>query len=490
MTRMTRAPVLAALAVAGAAVALAVLAAAAPWLCAWLILCLAFALACRVSWRTTHDTFAPLIPVTAYLFLGFGIRGIALREGWLPNFYNVPIGNQWLIASVWLLAAAAIVSCVLGYRSGTGPRIGQRWGRAAWVHARWPRTFVEGFAVTTALIGAASLVLLRHRFASVSDFGQTPAAVVSQTSEGGLFTIDMLAYFPLAGVLLTWRRRHVGPIGRLATIVNLAILIAWFALAGRKSLLFELVIGLVVLRHYLRKRIRGSTVLMLVVPALILVSLAFYFKDYGFRTAAIAAEYSKKPAWEAVVDPLLDRSYQFDAATMIVDKTRSVSDYRLGSTLDDLLWFYVPRQWWPDKPVSFGYGFAAEFFPGGSQTASYTPSMVGELYLDFGVLGVIFGFYLFGLVLRACYEAFAVRRTYLATAVYVIVLFRLTNMVEGPVSTHIEFLLAEILPLVMFVAASRLLASTADRYQGKRNVKVTLRSGRDAVGAREGSRVA
>jgi Putative O-antigen polymerase len=488
---MIRVPVLAALAAAGIAVALAALAALAPWLCAWLILCLAFAAACRVSWRMTHDTFAPLIPVTAYLFLGFGVRGIALREGWLPNTYNVPVGDQWLTVSVWLLAAAAIASCVLGYRSGRGPRVGQRWGRAAWVHARWPRGLVEGFAIATALIGAASLVLLRHRFASVSDFGHTPAAVASQTSEGGLFTIDMLAYFPLAGVLLTWRRKRIGPIGHLATIVNLAILIAWFVLAGRKSLLFELVIGLVVLRHYLGRRIRGSTVILLVVPVLILVSLAFYFKDYGFRTAAIAAEYSKKPAWEAVVDPLLDRSYQFDAATMIVDKTRSVSDYRLGSTLDDLLWFYVPRQWWPGKPVSFGYGFAAEFFPGASQTASYTPSMVGELYLDFGVLGVIFGFYLFGVILRACYEAFAARRTHLATAAYVIVLFRLTNMVEGPVSTHIEFLLAETLPLVVFVIVCRLLVFTVGRHNGKRRVLVVRRRPeRYPIGAREGSRVA
>jgi hypothetical protein len=465
---MIRTPAATALSLAIAAVALAFLAATAPWLCAWLLLCLAFLIAWRVSWRTSHDPFAPLLPVTAYLFLGLGIRGIALREGWLPNRYNIPVGNQWLIASVWLLGAAATMACVLGYQSGTGASIGRKWGGASWVHAKWPREVVVGFAVATALIGAASLILLRNRFASVADFGQTPAAVASQTSEGGLFTIDMLAYFPLVGVLLTWRRKGLGALGRVAMVANLAIVIAWFLLAGRKSLLFELILGLVILGHYLHRRVQGRTLVLLLVPALVIVSLAFYFKDYGFKAQSIEDQYSQQPAWEAVVDPLLDRSYQFDAATMIVDKTRSVSDYRLGATFEDLLWFYIPRQWWPDKPVSFGYSFAPEFFPGASLTASYAPSMVGELYLNFGVIGVVFGFYLFGIVLRACYDAFASRKTQLATVVYTIVLFRLTNIIEGPITTHIEFLLAEVLPVVVFVGVSRLLVSVNKEQESEK----------------------
>jgi Putative O-antigen polymerase len=472
---MSRSAALATLAVAGPGLAvMAVTAAAAPWLCAWLLLLLAFVFAWRVSWRTSRDPFAPLLPVTGYLFLGMGIRGLALREGWLPNKYNVPLGDQWLTVSVWLLATAATLACVFGYRSGTGVRLGRRWGRARWTGTRWPQEVVAGFAWAAALIGVASLILLRHRFAGVAGFGQTPAAVVSQTSEGGLFAIDMLAYFPLIGVLLTWRRAGLGPLGRLACLVNLAIVVGWFLLAGRKSLLFELILGLVLVRHYLHRRVSGRALVALVVPALILVSATFYFKDYGFNGQAIKDQYSQQPAWEAIVDPLLDRSYQFDAATMIVAKTTSVDDYRLGSTFEDLLWFYVPRQWWPGKPVSFGYSFAQEFFPGANLTDAYTPSMVGELYLNFGVIGVVFGFYLFGLVLRACYEAFARRGTQLATAVYVVVLFRLTNMVEGPISTHIEFLMAEVLPLVVFVAVSRLLIGTGqdERQRPLREIPV------------------
>jgi hypothetical protein len=453
--RMTRATTLTAAVAGPSTIALAVTAATAPWLCAWLLFLMTFVIAWAVSWRTSRDPFAPLMPAAAYLFLGLGVRGVALRQGWVPNHYNISLGDQWLTASVWLLGALATMACVLGYRSSAGITAGRRWGAARWTTVKWPRGLVVGFSIGTALVGLGSLVLLRHRFAGVVGFGQTPAAVASQTSSGGLFTIDMLAFFPMAGVLLTWQRRGLGLLGQFALIANLSLVAAWFLLAGRKSLLFEMILGLMMLWHYRHRRIRGRTLIILLVPSLVIVSLAFYFKDYGFKTQSISAQYSERPAWEAVIDPLLDRSYQFDATTMIMAKTTSASDYRLGSTFEDLLWFYIPRQWWSDKPVSFGYEFAPEFFPGASLLASYAPSMVGELYLNFSLFGVVFGFYLFGVILRASYEAFATRRTQLATALYAICLFRLANMIEGPITTHIEFLMAELLPFVLFVIAGR-----------------------------------
>jgi oligosaccharide repeat unit polymerase len=474
---MSRVSVRIAALVAAVGSALAVSAALAPWLCAWFIFLGTFLAVWRVSWRMAPDPFAPLLAVSGYLFLGMGIRGLAVREGWLSDHYNIPLGDQWLTASVWLLGSLALVSCLLGYRSRRGRQLGEKWGSWRWVESKWTREAIVTFSVLTALVGVLSLLLLRHRFSGVSGFGQTPAAVASQTSEGGLFTIDMLAYFPLIGALLTWRRKGLGVIGRMAMLANLALVVSWFLLAGRKSLLFEMILGLIIVQHYLRRRIRGRVLVIFLIPAIFVVSLSFYFKDYGFKEQSIRAEYSQQPLWEAAVDPLLNRSYQFDATTMILAKTPSGSDYRLGSTFEDLLWFYIPRQWWPDKPVSFGYSFAPQFFPGASLTASYAPSMVGELYLNFGVLGVVGGFYLFGVVLRVCYEAFAGRKTQLAAAVYTILLFRLTNMVEGPITTHIEFLLAELLPVAVLLAADKVLAPARRAVAGDgeaRSVSVPL----------------
>lgn len=444
-------------------VSLGYLAVAVPWLCAWLIFLAVAVLSWRVSWQTSHDPFAPLLPVTAYLFLGVGIRGLALREHWVQNSYNVPVGNQWLAAAVWLLGALATISCMVGYRSVPAVRLGRKWVRWRWVEREWQSGTVTGYVVTTAIVGAVSIALLHHRFAGAIGFGQTPAAVASQTSKGGLFGMDMLIYFPLTGLLVSWGRKGLSPLGQSAKWANLASVIAWFLLTGSKSLIFEVAIGMLILHHYLRHRISGRWLVLSIVPALILVSFAFYFKSYGFQLHDIKSQYSEQPAWEGVVDPLLDRSYQFDAAAMILAKTTSVNDYRLGGTFEELAWFYVPRQWWPTKPLSFSYAFPAEFFPGDTEVASYTPSMLGELYLNFGVLGVLAGFYAFGIGLRAIYIALSRSRSQVAIGVYAMVLFRLTNMVEGPIATHVEFLMANLLPVGLLLFVANIIPSVSAR---------------------------
>jgi hypothetical protein len=427
----------------------------APWLCGWLLLAGMFAAAWIVSWRTSRDVFAPLLPVTGYLFLGIGVRGLVLLEGWLPNKYGVPISDSWLVTSVFLLAALAIGCCILGYRSQTGRRLGTKLLSRRWAKLPYSPQVVTWFSVLAAGAGLASLLVLRHRFGGIAGFGDTPAVVVSQVSEGGMFSAHMLIYFPVAGFLIAWRRRGTGLVCRLAVFANFALIITWFVVTGSKSLLFEFFFGLLLLHHYLRRHIRGRTLIIAVIPALVLVSLAFYFKDYGLKADAIATQYSEHPIAEAVVDPLLSRSYQFDAATMILAKTKSVSDYRMGGTLEELLWFYVPRQWWPSKPLSFGFSFGPQYFPGAPATQAYTPSMLGELYLDFGVPGVMIGFYLLGIILRACYEGLAPGRNQLSTVLYLIVLFRFTNMIEGPIATHVEFLVADLVPIIVFIAWNR-----------------------------------
>jgi oligosaccharide repeat unit polymerase len=438
-------------------IVLALLAVAAPWLCAWLILLATAMLSWRVSWRTSRDPFAPLLPITAYLFLGIGVRGLALREHWVSNSYNIPVSNEWLTVSVWLLGALAMLSCTVGYSSVTARRLGRKWAKWQWTGRQWRNETVTGFAVVTAAVGVVSIALLHHRFANAIGFGHTPAAVASQTADGGLFGMDSLVYFPLTGLLFSWGRRGLGLLGQCAKVVNSAAIVTWFLLTGSKSLIFEVAVGILILHHYLHRRISGRLLILCGIPALIVVSLAFYFKAYGFQLNDIKSQYSDQPAWEAVVDPLLDRSYQFDAASMILAKTKSVNDYRLGGTFEELLWFYVPRQWWPTKPVSFSYTFPGEFFPGVTEVASYTPSAVGELYLDFGVPGVLVGFYFLGVLLRASYEGLARNRSQLSIAVYAMVLFRLTNMVEGPIATHVEFLMANLLPTGVLIVATRIL---------------------------------
>lgn len=75
-------------------------------------------------------------------------------------------------------------------------------------------------------------------------------------------------------------------------------------------------------------------------------------------------------------------------------------EYQWGRTMLASILFWVPRELWPTKPFGLGYQLTLWFRPhlapaGHSMAASY----LGELFLNFGVFGVLAGPFLLGYVL-------------------------------------------------------------------------------------------
>lgn len=76
-----------------------------------------------------------------------------------------------------------------------------------------------------------------------------------------------------------------------------------------------------------------------------------------------------------------------------------VVDYSYGETFLQALTMVVPRVVWPEKPVSVGGQAIVRQYAGyGILSGSIAPGHLMEFYLNFGVLGVIFGFMLMGAV--------------------------------------------------------------------------------------------
>ncbi|MGB8650867.1 MAG: hypothetical protein WCD35_09420 [Mycobacteriales bacterium] len=72
-----------------------------------------------------------------------------------------------------------------------------------------------------------------------------------------------------------------------------------------------------------------------------------------------------------------------------------------GASMVELASSWVPRALWPDKPKSFSIRFGEEVFAfsPGVGTEFFAPSYSGEWVLNFGTLGLLVGWVLFGLAL-------------------------------------------------------------------------------------------
>jgi len=137
-----------------------------------------------------------------------------------------------------------------------------------------------------------------------------------------------------------------------------------------------------------------------------------------------------------------------------------------GASLAELLYWFIPRALWPGKPYTFTYTISNTFsdFTGIGEGSFVNFSFPGEMYLNFGILGVVVGAFLFGLAARAVYlYLIRIQATGISVLVYAVLLLHLLLFVEGPVAAQTGLLLSEVLPLLLliYVAGFRAVAIAA-----------------------------
>jgi hypothetical protein len=75
--------------------------------------------------------------------------------------------------------------------------------------------------------------------------------------------------------------------------------------------------------------------------------------------------------------------------------------YLHGSGIAPAFIFFIPRAFWPEKPMPTGGVVSRMWFNVSEHLVSVVPTFPGELYANFGSLGVLFGMFLAGKVVRA-----------------------------------------------------------------------------------------
>ena len=84
---------------------------------------------------------------------------------------------------------------------------------------------------------------------------------------------------------------------------------------------------------------------------------------------------------------------------LIVDKVPNSIAYRYGETIYPLLFQPIPRLIWPDKPVPMDQNELGRLFSIISPTDYNTtirPTILGDLYFNFGLPGIVIGMFLMG----------------------------------------------------------------------------------------------
>lgn len=237
----------------------------------------------------------------------------------------------------------------------------------------------------------------------------------------------------------------------VALLFTLPTMLFEFLTGATKMAIILPVVCFLILRHYLVRKIDWKFIPKLASFTLLVFLIGYSYRGPGgvseFR--ASLAEYGQNKTF--ILETFFGRFYGTDSFMVVLDATDEGYPLQWGKTMDDLLYFYVPRALWPDKPESYALTFGREFLGAtsraGEATAKagvtfFTPTLPGELYLNFGVVGLLAGGLLTGMLLWEVYYKLVLRPdcSVKHLLAYAVVMPFVALLLSGPISTVVEYI--------------------------------------------------
>lgn len=442
---------------------------------AWMLLCLcAFVSVGVAAWGLATRRFLEPLPLMAavcavmfvarplQLFLGWrdlyshfhpdhGAPALVLLENQEIAFYvterlREPLETA-LTRAMGACAVFLVVLCV-GYLLPVGGRLA---GRLEGLGRRRPTINLRAAVGASLLVGFAAQAAIIARAGGPAESLRSAAdqAVLSDS-----FALFVLAGFGFAGIVVwaAWRR----PQSRLewaALSLSVAANCAFSIVAGSRARVFLALLMLAVVKHYLWRPWR----LRYVVAGLAIFAV-FASGFIAFRQEADAGPLgdalAEAPKYAVEPQVLLNDITSFDAllyATTIYGQRRPHED---GGFLVKAVRSYIPRSIDSGKPEGGDIILRRAAF-GRQYGAGRPPTVVGDLYIDFGFAGVAVGALLLGLAARSLLGLVHSRlpgREY-RVALYAIVLVVLYELVVDNFSIALGYVLTFGLPFLIAVHA-------------------------------------
>ena len=286
--------------------------------------------------------------------------------------------------------------------------------------------------------------------------------------------LSQLAFFLLATYYFSFpKRARPLTLRPLLWAAGLAGLVMPFVASSRLGLL-SFVLGGCIIHHYASggwKIRRAGTVLVAAVAVILLMGVLRYTQTRGLSYD----EYRSGVSVVEMAEPLLGSSNFMGVGktAAIIEAVPDRLDYLYGTSY--LTWIVapIPRAIWPDKPIiRIGRVLGYAIF-GTADTTGIPPGAVGELYLNFGWLGIPLGMLAFGLFLGwyarkltiGSYSNINLRVIYAATLVFV-AYTGISSDFNGTVSAVLQRLVP-LLGLLWFVNKGSVFGRSA-RADGER----------------------
>jgi hypothetical protein len=361
----------------------------------------------HVTYRRTTGTldyFEVLLPFTVLHFLSYPVGAYYLLEN--PEYLQYQSHYDYLVPAVGL-AVLAYVAIAVGY------------------HLSFPRLRPSSL-IRVRMVGIKPMFFL----AFLGFLGQSAAILVSRSLaaqkgvSGVLSALQQLSPLFMAAWFLAWyiawqgdrhwTRRFLAPLVLVPQIIY-----AIYGTMGGKAFTITLC-GLPAIAYwYVRGRLPVRwlvTVLLLAVFVVFPLYNSFRYQDRQLdtgrrleKTMAEAQTWNRKEYFQRSVEAFVVRLAIVTSPAAVVRAVPRWVEYENGRTLRLGVLSFIPRVLWPGKPIlqtghEFGRTFGLLNLVDNETLVACT--LVGEMYWNFGVVGVALWALLVGCVFRWVYRRY------------------------------------------------------------------------------------
>jgi hypothetical protein len=396
--------------------------------------------------RRTFDVFET-INVLGVLYLVFYGMGAVWSAGDPHNVaYDIHIVPFLLQAAVYsLLGYLALLAGYFNPLLATPRRQVELWPRTAWF------LMIPAGIGAAGCLGRAVLIRVTYQENRIAEFASSLAQLAP------LFVVawGALWIMYLSGQASRSQRRL------LYAMMPVAGLVA-YATYQSKAIAIVLVSVPIMALWYARRRLPWKT---LAVLAFVVVFVIFPFinyfrnldpylpKDKRFEiTYQTLSSQSVSEYTEGALTGFKERMALVNSVAVVIRDVGRWVPFANGETIfGPTVAFLVPRAIWPDKPyfvTGRDFGILFRVVGATDQLTSIAPTVVGELYWNFDLAGILAGMAVFGVVLKLMYRRYGegtgldpIRR-----AAHMAILVHVTHF-DGGIAGHTSGLLRN---LVMF----------------------------------------
>lgn len=364
----------------------------------------------RALVRREFDAFEIIYVFVLYMLIEIGLRGfVGIKYGTSFWFYE-PNSEHFDVLSlkVFSYSTIALLFLYLGYYS----RLGNRWLNVLpRLNFDWDRTKVVICLIIYLVISEAALIVFTSKFGKwegISSFGRSPSAIQGQDFSGGVAHINSFRHFfwvifYVSCIYCFSKKRLIW--ANIMLLFCLLQTLSLFLHYGSKSIIVQAIMVYIITRHYFKKMVTMKMAVGIITGIFILSPFLWHVRSQGIYHWNILGD-TYISAFKNPVEfllPIMQRSYGFDSFALFIEAIDSGRGLELGATMLELFYFFIPRVWWQEKPLNFTVTFVPKYADMDPHSCM-APTLVGELYVNFHLIGVVLGFLLLGVLMKLCHQ--------------------------------------------------------------------------------------